>query len=60
MIKSIAKTLIFAFPGYEAIATRIRHQLNLKMGQVVVRHFPDGESFVRLDTEVKGKKVVLV
>jgi hypothetical protein len=56
----MSKSIIFSFPGYEAIAAKIKEQLDLEAGDVTVRHFPDGESFVKLNTSVKNKKIVLV
>ena len=48
--------LVFAFPGYEKFA----HNLKFTTGDVKVRHFPDGESFVRLDSDVKGQDIIFI
>lgn len=53
-------TIIFSFPNYEKLTEKINRPLGLNIGSVTVRHFPDGESFVKLNTDVKGKSVVLV
>lgn len=53
-------TLLFTFPGYEELACKIQKQLGLEQGDVIVRHFPDGESFVKLNTDVKDQNVVVV
>lgn len=52
--------IIFTFPGFDKITAKIKEQLKLESGDITVRHFPDGESFVKLNTDVKGKKIILV
>ncbi len=44
-------SIIFAFPGYENLANAIQQQYGCLYGDLEVRHFPDGESYVRLDSE---------
>jgi ribose-phosphate pyrophosphokinase len=53
-------TVLFAFPGYEQLARNINAQLGCVWGDIVVRHFPDGESLVRIDTVVKSQDVMVV
>ena len=52
--------VIFALPENENLAGKLAEQLNIKIGRAVIRHFPDDETFIRIDTEVKGKDVLLV
>ena len=54
------KTLVFALPGNEAFAHSLVSLLQAEMGEAVVRRFPDGESYVRILSDVRHKKVVLV
>ena len=54
------KSIILALPGNEKLATSLAKQLDATLGKVTIRHFPDGESYVRIHEEVKGKKVILV
>ncbi|MFT5703368.1 MAG: ribose-phosphate pyrophosphokinase [Rickettsiales bacterium] len=56
----MTKTLIFSFPEYQELAKKISQQLDCELGDVTVRHFPDGESFVKLNSDVKNKKIILV
>jgi ribose-phosphate pyrophosphokinase len=49
------RPLVFALPGNEALA----RALDAEPGEVVIRRFPDGESYVRLETPVAGREVVL-
>lgn len=53
-------TILFSFPGYEELTGKINKQLGFKKGDVTVRHFPDGESFVKLNTDVAGEDVIVV
>ncbi|HBN23046.1 MAG TPA: phosphoribosylpyrophosphate synthetase [Holosporales bacterium] len=53
--------LLFHFPGYESVAHSLKEHLSsCALGRATVRHFPDGESFVQLHTDVKGKDVILL
>lgn len=54
------KTILFALPGNEQLANQLSIEMNVSLGDVVVRRFPDGESFVQIKSDVKGKVVVLV
>lgn len=51
--------LLIAFPGNEAMAAALAATLGWEQGSVEVRHFPDGESYIRFHTDVKGRTVVL-
>lgn len=53
-------TLFFSFPGYEPLTKTLSKKLNYPQGDVTIRHFPDGESFVKINTDVKNKDVLLV
>jgi ribose-phosphate pyrophosphokinase len=52
-------TVIFALPGNEALAAALASHLNAPVGELTVRRFPDGETYLRFDTPVSGCKVVL-
>jgi ribose-phosphate pyrophosphokinase len=53
-------TLILALPGNESLASAIADRHRLPMGRITVRHFPDGETYVRIDTPVRDRHVVIV
>lgn len=53
-------TIIFALPGNEALAESLATRFDKVQGELVMRYFPDGESYVRILSEVKDKKVVMV
>lgn len=52
--------LFFATPGNEVFTERLALAANGEVGQVVFHEFPDGETFVRLDTNPASRDVVLV
>jgi ribose-phosphate pyrophosphokinase len=52
--------LIFALPGNEALAASLSSHIAAEVGVAEFRHFPDGESFVRIGSAVSGRKVILV
>jgi len=51
--------VIFGFPGNERLAESLSGA-GLELGRMHLAPFPDGETHLRLDTEVKGRDVVLV
>lgn len=53
-------TLLLALPGNEPLATAMADRLRLPIGRLAVRRFPDGESYVRIDTPVRDRHVVIV
>jgi ribose-phosphate pyrophosphokinase len=53
-------TIVFALPGNERLAQNLSQLLQAETGEAILRHFPDGESYVRILSDVQGKKVVLV
>jgi ribose-phosphate pyrophosphokinase len=52
--------LLFALPGNEAIAHAIADILGADTGELELRAFPDGESYLRFVTEPAGRDVALV
>jgi ribose-phosphate pyrophosphokinase len=62
--------IIFAFPEYEKFVKQIQdqadqdqtdqNQTNFELGELSIRKFPDGDSLVTLETDVKEKDVVVV
>jgi len=51
--------VIFALPGNERLAAALAEALAAEAGRMTVRRFPDGESYVRIETPVDGRDVVL-
>lgn len=52
--------LLFALPGNDDFAARLLPLLPCDPGVLTVRQFPDGESYVRLDTPVTAREVMLL
>lgn len=54
------KPLVIAFSGNEGLANSITEQIGGEQGTLISRRFPDGESYVRLETSVEKREVVFV
>lgn len=52
--------IIFALPGNETIANTIADKLHFPVGEMVLRSFPDAETYVRVLSDVDGKNAILV
>ena len=53
-------SVIVALPGNEVLAHQLARALPGSVGNSLVRHFPDGESYVRLETPVAGEDLIVV
>ena len=54
------KPLLFALPGNEDLTARLAGRLDGDVGSLETRQFPDGETYVRLNSDVDTRSVVLV
>ena len=52
--------LLLPLPDNEAFATSVASALNARLGKIEVRRFPDGESYVRILSEIGGSDVAVV
>lgn len=52
--------LFFWIPAYERLAKKIAQRVSGEAGQIENRVFPDGERYMRIETPVRGRDVVLV
>lgn len=52
--------IIFALPGNEEFAGKLTAAMQAEEGKTEIRSFPDGESYVRILSDVRGKNVALV
>ena len=51
---------LLALPGHEVLAARLRDELNAPAISLVMRDFPDGESYLRIEDDVKGRAVAVL
>lgn len=54
------KTIIFSLPGNRDLTQSLARKLNFEVGKADFHLFPDGESYVRINSEVKNKNVILI
>ncbi|HYD97386.1 MAG TPA: ribose-phosphate pyrophosphokinase [Noviherbaspirillum sp.] len=52
--------ILFAMPGNEAFTLHLDRAISCEVGQMEMRRFPDGESYVRLLSAVHGRDVIFV
>jgi len=52
--------IIISYPGNETLTASIAKGIDGKVGEIQMRHFPDGETYVRLVTDVLEKRVFVV
>lgn len=52
--------IVFALPGNEHLSESITANINAEKGQLIIRNFPDGESYVRVINNVAGKEAILM
>jgi len=54
------KTIIFTLKKKHPVAESLSKLSNFERGELEFRHFPDGESYLRIKTNVKNKKVIII
>jgi len=54
------QTIFFSLPENEKLTQLLANKSNAEIGNAIIRRFPDGESYLRILTDVKNKYVVLV
>lgn len=54
------KKLLFALPGNENLMASLTAIMGAEQGKAEIRKFPDGETYIRVLSEVKGRQVLLV
>lgn len=53
------RTVVLPFPDDHALAAAVAGRLGARVGELRLRHFPDGESLVAIDEDLAGAEVVL-
>ncbi len=54
------KNILFSLPGNEELTEKLSHLLKAEIGETTIRQFPDGETYMRIHSDIKDKCVVLV
>lgn len=54
------KPIFFALPGNTELTQALSSKLSIEIGQAEIRAFPDGESYIRINSDVTNKTVILV
>ena len=52
--------LIFSGTSGQHIAIKISQELKIPIGKIIIKRFPDGECYVKIDEDVKDKNCILV
>ena len=52
--------IVISYPGNESLTASIAKGVNGKIGEIQMRRFPDGETYVRLVTDVLDKPVLII
>lgn len=53
-------TIIFAFPNHKKLAEKISNETGYGLGSLEFHRFPEGESYVRINSDVKNQQVILI
>lgn len=53
------KPVVMAMPGNEALGSGVAGGIGGELGKLIHRNFPDGESYLRFDTDVKQRSVIV-
>ena len=56
----MSNSILFSFPGQLSLAEQLSKQLNVEMGIVDIHKFPDGETSVRIQSDVRNKTAMIV
>lgn len=56
----MVKPIIFGGSGGRVLAVKIAKLTGFELGEVVVKSFPDGETYIRFMNDVEGRDVILV
>lgn len=54
------KPIVLPLPGNEQLARSLVAKLDAELGRSTVRQFPDGETYVRVETPIADRSIILV
>lgn len=52
--------IVFGGSMCQTLAKEAADELNFELGQLTIKNFPDGERYLRIDSEVKGKDCIVI
>lgn len=56
----MSSCVLFSIPGNELMGHSLTELLHVEPGEAIIRHFPDGETYVKVISNVYGKDAVIV
>jgi ribose-phosphate pyrophosphokinase len=56
----MSNCVLFTMPGNEVLANSLIKLLHAEPGEAIIRHFPDGETYVKVDSDVYEKEAIIV
>ncbi|HEX5883412.1 MAG TPA: ribose-phosphate pyrophosphokinase [Pyrinomonadaceae bacterium] len=54
------RSIVLPLPGNEQLAGSLVAQLDAELGKFTIRRFPDGETYVRIETPIADHSIILV
>jgi ribose-phosphate pyrophosphokinase len=54
------KKIFFALPGNEDLAKSLAEKCRAELGTAIIRRFPDGETYVKIESDVNDKQLIMV
>ena len=55
----MSKPLLFAMPGNEELVQSLAKALNCETGMLATHSFPDGETYLRYETDPRGRQIAI-
>lgn len=52
--------IIFSLPSNNLLANTLANLLKIEVGTYTIHDFPDGETYIKIDSDVKDKNIILV
>lgn len=54
------RKIIFCLPGNESLAAKLAKELSIEAGFIHIKQFPDKETYIRAESDVKDAEVIIV
>ena len=56
----MSNCVLFTIPGNEVLANSLIKLLHAERGKAIIRHFPDGETYIKVNSNVFEKEAIIV